>query len=181
MTSAPPTLRGEIAVSARQETLQVGYLHAVAAAAGCTLASPSPDVHGTDWNVEHPHSSHTTDPVAQIKVQLKATYQVKPDDLAGKTDFAFTLKNKHLNKLNMKSPLIPRLLVVLVMPDVVENWLLSSPDQLNLRHCAYWVNLAGLAATGVERTTVRVPVKNVFDDIGLCKIMEQVGKGVTPK
>ncbi|MYV63563.1 DUF4365 domain-containing protein, partial [Streptomyces sp. SID4931] len=45
-------LRGSLATTACMETLQVGYLHAVAAAAGCSLSQPFPD-NGIDWHVSH--------------------------------------------------------------------------------------------------------------------------------
>ena len=49
---AGQSMRGQLAVTSCMETLQVGYLHAVAAAAGCALASPFPD-NGIDWHVTH--------------------------------------------------------------------------------------------------------------------------------
>lgn len=54
-------LRGALATTACMETLQVGYLHAVAAAAGCSLSQPFPD-NGIDWHVSHgaPVTSSTT-------------------------------------------------------------------------------------------------------------------------
>ncbi|MEU5051167.1 DUF4365 domain-containing protein [Streptomyces sp. NPDC021096] len=72
---APP--RGTLATTACMETLQVGYLHAVAAAAGCSLAQPFPD-NGIDWHVSHSAPGHTADDEVTIKVQLKSTYQLGP-------------------------------------------------------------------------------------------------------
>lgn len=174
-------LRGEIATTARQEVLQVGYLYAVAAAAGSTLASPWPDVVGADWHLEHPHSEHVEDPVSQLKLQLKATYQVTPDDLVGKSEFSFTLDNDHLEKLNMVRTTLTRLLVVMLTPRDEGEWIDCSPDILGLRHCCYWVNLAGKQVTGVRKTTVHVATANVFDDVALCKIMADIGQGVVPR
>ncbi|MFE0201559.1 DUF4365 domain-containing protein, partial [[Kitasatospora] papulosa] len=67
-------LRGALATTACMETLQVGYLHAVAAAAGCSLSQPFPD-NGIDWHVSHSAPGHIVDDEVTIKVQLKATYQ----------------------------------------------------------------------------------------------------------
>lgn len=71
------TVRGSLATTACMETLQVGYLHAVAAAAGCSLSQPFPD-NGIDWHVSHSAPGHTVDDEVTIKVQLKATYQIPP-------------------------------------------------------------------------------------------------------
>lgn len=70
-------LRGTLATTACMETLQVGYLHAVAAAAGCSLSQPFPD-NGIDWHVSHGAPEHVVDDEVTIKVQLKATYQIPP-------------------------------------------------------------------------------------------------------
>ena len=75
--SATAPLRGTLATTACMETLQVGYLHAVAAAAGCSLSQPFPD-NGIDWHVSHSAPGHTVDDEVTIKVQLKATYQLAP-------------------------------------------------------------------------------------------------------
>lgn len=53
----------------------MGYLHAVAAAAGCSLSQPFPD-NGIDWHVSHGAPAHTVDDEVTIKVQLKCTYQI---------------------------------------------------------------------------------------------------------
>src|SRR5581483_6334161 len=74
----PGPVRGTLAVTACMATLQIGYLHAVAAAAGCSLAQPFPD-NGIDWHVSHSAPGHTADDEVTIKVQLKATYQVAPN------------------------------------------------------------------------------------------------------
>ncbi|MGQ4444511.1 DUF4365 domain-containing protein, partial [Streptomyces violaceoruber] len=59
--------RGSLATTACMETLQVGYLHAVAAAAGCSLSQPFPD-NGIDWHVSHSAPGHTVDDEVTIKV-----------------------------------------------------------------------------------------------------------------
>jgi hypothetical protein len=178
MTGAgPPILRGAVPKTACMEVLQVGYLHAVVAAAGCTLAEPRPD-RGIDWTVTHESSSHNSDPEVDLKIQLKCTHQV-PVPLSAPT-FPFTLENAHLSRLNIAAPTITRLLVVMLIPQEIEHWLEASGDYLALRHCSYWVNLAGVPLSGQDRTTVRLAADHVFDDVALCEIMRVIGQGGTP-
>ena len=59
-----PKSSGATFITAAMEVPQTGYLHAVAAAAGCALGKPSPHVHGTDYNVSHGSAERTTDTVA---------------------------------------------------------------------------------------------------------------------
>jgi hypothetical protein len=170
-------LRGHIATTACMETLQVGYLHAVAAAAGCSLAQPFPD-HGIDWHVSHSAPGHAVDDEVTIKVQLKATYQRAPRP-PGPT-FAFTLDNDHLVKLARSPVSVHKILVVMIVPRGRDDWIRAGHDRLALRHCCYWINLAGHPVTGRHRTTVRIPTSRIFDDRALCEIMTRVGAGGRP-
>ncbi|GHF39488.1 hypothetical protein GCM10010218_20960 [Streptomyces mashuensis] len=182
----PPTGpgRGSLATTACMETLQIGYLHAVAAAAGCTLAQPFPD-NGVDWHVSHSAPGHTADDEVTIKVQLKSTYQLGPRRLPARpgtppVTFPFTLDNDHLAKLARTPVAVHRILVVMLVPRARDDWLHAGHDALELRHCCYWTNLAGHPVTGRRRTTVRIPATRVFDDRALCEIMTRVGAGGRP-
>lgn len=172
-----PPPRGTLATTACMETLQVGYLHAVAAAAGCSLAQPFPD-YGIDWHVSHSTPRHAVDDEVTIKVQLKCTYQLAPRP-PGPT-FSFTLDNDHLAKLARTPVSVHKILVVMIVPRVRDDWLRAGHDRLELRHCCYWTNLAGHPVTGRRRTTVRIPTTRVFDDRALCEIMTRVGAGGRP-
>lgn len=175
--TGPAALRGNLATTACMETLQVAYLHAVAAAAGCSLSQPFPD-NGIDWQVSHGSPAHLVDDEVTIKIQLKATQQIAAAP-AG-THFSFTLDNEHLRKLARAQVAVPKILVVMLLPRRVDQWLRAGPQALELRHCCYWVNLAGHPVTGQRRTNVRVPTAKVFDDRALCDIMARVGAGGSP-
>ncbi|MCL2731683.1 MAG: DUF4365 domain-containing protein [Actinomycetia bacterium] len=170
-------LRGGLATTSCMETLQVGYLHAVAAAAGCSLAQPFPD-DGIDWHISHRSRTHAVDDEVTIKVQLKCTYQTAPNP-PGPT-FAFTLDNDHLAKLARTPVSVHKILVVMLVPRTQEEWLRAGHDRLELRHCCYWTNLAGHSVTGRYKTTVRIPTARIFDDRALCAIMARVGAGGRP-
>src|SRR4051812_16382768 len=88
-------LRGSVSVTQGMEMLHDAHIRAVAAAAGCMLMKPEPDINGIDWQIDHPHANHLADYTSSIKVQLKATGQVTPAELEGKDSFSFTLTNKH--------------------------------------------------------------------------------------
>ncbi|MET9451064.1 DUF4365 domain-containing protein [Streptomyces cinerochromogenes] len=177
LPESPGTLRGTLATTACMETLQVGYLHAVAAAAGCSLSQPFPD-NGIDWHVSHSAPGHTVDDEVTIKVQLKATYQIAPNP-PGRF-FSFTLDNDHLRKLARTPVSVHKILVVMLVPRAQDDWLRAGHDRLDLRHCCYWTNLAGHPLTGRHRTTVRIPTSRIFDDRALCEIMTRVGTGGRP-
>ena len=111
-------------------------------------------------------------------MQLKCTYQVAPNP-PGRF-FSFTLDNDHLRKLARTPVSVHKILVVMLVPRTQDDWLRAGHDRLDLRHCCYWVNLAGHAITGRTRTTVRIPTNRIFDDRALCEIMTRVGTGGRP-
>jgi hypothetical protein len=171
-------LRGDLADTASMEILQIGYLHAVAAAAKCSIAAPNPDKR-LDWIITHQSNAHTAgDDEATLKVALKSTTQVAANP-SGDT-FPFTLKNEHLKYLSYVDPTVNRIMVAMVLPPNIDDWIRANGNYLELRHCCYWVNLSGWPITGQERTTVRVPTDQVFDDYALCGIMASIGSGGKP-
>jgi hypothetical protein len=177
-SAAIAPLRGAVPITQAMEVLQIGYLHAVVAAARCSLADPRPD-RGVDWLVTHESASHQSDPEADLKVQLKSTQGVNIP-VKG-SSFAFTLENEHLRKLAVPTPTVTRLLVVMLQPTNVERWIKGSHNLMALRHCCYWVNLAGHPISGKDKTTVRVETSHVFDDMALCNIMRTIGQKGVPR
>lgn len=179
MAAVTAMLRGEIPQTSAMELLQIGYLHSVVAAAGCTLGAPFPD-RGIDWTVNHESSQHSVDPEATIKISLKSTSTVGPNPSGA--HFSFRLENEHLRKLEASPVTVPRILVVMLVPPSWDDWIAVGSNNLTVAHCSYWVNLEGMqhsrAAGG--KTTVHIPTANIFDDKALCEIMQRVGSGGRP-
>ncbi|WP_241692147.1 DUF4365 domain-containing protein [Streptomyces sp. N1] len=175
MPDAP--LRGDLPKKQRMEMLQDSYLRAVAAAAGCTMAKPEPD-DGIDWKLSHTSDSHTADCQIDLKIQLKSTWTSAPNPSNGFV--SVNLSNERL-KLLARSPVtVHRILVAMIVPENIAEWVEASHDIFQLRHCAYWRSVTGVAASGERHTTVRVSTSQIFDDVSLCAIMERIGKGGAP-
>jgi Domain of unknown function (DUF4365) len=170
-------VRGALATTSCMETLQIGYLHAVAAAAGCTL-SPAFPGNGIDWHISHTARGHSVGSEVTIKAQLVCTDRIPPHP--GGPSFGLTLDNEHLVALARTPVSVPTILVVMIAPRAMGEWLRASPDRLELRHCCYWTNLAGHAVIGRHKTNVRIPTSRIFDDRALCEIMTRVGAGGRP-
>lgn len=167
-------LRGDLGITQSMETLQDGYLYAVAAAARCSLAPPNRD-RGIDWIVSHQSTEHSHDFEAELRVQLKSTYQTSPTTMG--EELSISIENEQLKRL-VKSPVIvSTILVVMMVPRNIENWIAVEREHLTVRHSAYWANLAGLAITGQNKTVVKIPTTQVFDDVALCEMMKRIGAG----
>src|SRR5208282_238561 len=89
--------------------------------------------------------------------QLKCTSMNEIDDV----NIRFPLKLKNYDDLRNELVMIPRLLVVVVVPESVDDWIEHEEEGLTLRRCGYWLSLRGRSETTNETTvTVRLPRTN---------------------
>ncbi|HRI68370.1 MAG TPA: DUF4365 domain-containing protein [Polyangium sp.] len=161
--------------------LSYAYLHAVAghAGVGCRYACRHEDGRGIDaqltaWG-SWPDSYRTE---VNLNVQLKATTDKLTDD---GLHFSYFIKESktstHYDDLRSKTVDIPRILVVLCLPEDSSAWLAHSADQLVLKRCAYWVNLRGAGPTDNKSgVTVKFPKTQVFSPDGLKALIAQLPK-----
>lgn len=175
--AAAAVLRGELRKTNQMENLHVAYIHAVAAAAGCTVATFNTD-NGIDCQMVHRSQTHVPEPDARLEIQLKATHRVSPTDKPKYV--SVQLKNERYRLYAVRNPTVPKIVVAMTMPADPADWILATHDLLSVRHCSYWVNIAGMIPTGKDETIVRVPTEQVFDDLALCDIMSRIGQGGAP-
>ena len=156
-----------------KEHLALSYVYAVASRASCACQVTTVDMDSIDLKLQRRNDD---DPRAvlrspEVAIQVKA----HPAAITGDV-IPFPLPRKNHHDL-VKRTVVPRLLVVVVLPAEPEQWLSISPDQLVLRRCGYWVNLLGLPPTENEaRQTVHLPVAQTFDVAAVQRFMRQVAK-----
>jgi len=85
---------------------------------------------------------------------------------------AFPLLRKNYDELRQLT-LIPRLLVVLLLPEKLEHWLEQSEEQLVSRHCAYWTSLLESPQRDTRSITVKLPRPQLFSAENLTNLMER--------
>lgn len=159
------------------EELQVGYIRAVAASAGCLVGSLNID-DGVDVELRHKADCHThiTDRVARLEVQLKATSRNMSDSgyLTAK------MNHERWEYFRTKDPTIDKIIVVMAIPGSQEHWTYARHKSLSIHYCGYWVNIAGVADTDAAEPTVKASQEQIFNDIALCDMMERIGQGGAP-
>ena len=98
----------------------------------------------------------------------------------GAISIKYRLEQRTYELLRDPEAPIPRILVLLVLPDDEAEWLDQSEEHLVLRRCAYWQSLTGWEPV-TNRKTVRltIPRNNVFSVESLRGIMNRVKLGVT--
>ena len=154
--------------SAQQERFGDSFVLAVASVAGCAYGKPETDNDSIDWTL-----SCRLPRRPKIDVQLKTT---SFNEDIGDT-ISYALKKKNYDDLILIDVLIPRILVLVVVPENLDEWLSLSSEQLILRSSAYWVSLAGLPTSdNIASVTVQVSKKQPFTVEELHRMMHKINK-----
>lgn len=168
----PPWRDLGMARTAQQEGFGDGYLLAVAAAAGCATSLRRPDDDSIDWTLSCKLSLR---PKLDIQMKTTTIHEMNGEELH------YPLKIKNYNDLVMTNILVPRILILVLLPRDVENWLKVSSTELILRRCSYWASLRGLPESDNESTvTVPIPRTNLFTVEALCEMMAKINEGGAP-
>jgi hypothetical protein len=160
----------------RKEQFSNAYVRAVASVAGFTLAKPKVDDDSIDLMIAQRGGAGTVRS-PRLELQLKCTER----DIINNGNLHFPLKLKNYDDLRVHDVLVPRILVVLYVPDNLADWIEHTEQQMLMRHCAYWVSLRGLPATkNTTNVTVQIPQANLFDPTSFSAIMARIGGGGLP-
>lgn len=164
-------------LSQRKEQFSNAYLQAVSSVASFSLFPPPPvDDDSVDRTVAASGGSGTIRS-PRLDVQLKCTAAPLPNG----SHISYGLKLKNYDDLRPENVLVPRILVVVFVPDDIESWLEQSEEKLSMKYCGYWASLRGMKEVeNKARVTVRLPRSNLFTVDALSSIMEGVGNGVWP-
>ncbi len=158
----------------RQEALCRAYVHGVAALAGLNSCD-----HGNDYGIDlslrtvEELGNRHEDGGTQVDLQLRSTTRAHVS--ADSVRYDLDVRTYDLLR---RLPRVPRILVVLVLPDDERQWLTLSSEELVIRHAAYWYALRGaepIAATSSIRLTI--PRTQLFDVVGLRALMLRISQG----
>ncbi len=163
-------------ISQQKEQFSNTYLQAITTVAGYSLYKPSVDDDSVDWGIAT-RGIMGRIRAPRLELQLKSTSRELLDD----NYLRYPLKLKNYDDLRLVDFAIPRILVVLVLPEHRKDWLQQSEEELCIRYCAYWVSLRGLPETPNTTTvTISLPRTNQFTVAALQSIMQRIGQGVEP-
>ena len=163
-------------INQQKEQFSNIYLQAVTTVAGYSLYKPSVDDDSVDWGIA---AKGGTGPirVPRLELQLKSTSRDIQDD----NSIRYPLKLKNYDDLRMDNFAIPRILVIVLIPEKLEDWLTQSETQLCIRNCGYWNSLRGNPITqNTTAVTATIPRTNQFTVVALQSIMEGISQGVQP-
>jgi hypothetical protein len=168
----PPLPNLGMARTAQQEEFGDAYLLAVAGVAGCATSLRRPDDDSIDWTL-----SCRLPLRPKLDIQMKTITTIAEDA----DTIQYPLKVKNYNDLIITNILVPRILILVLLPPQIEEWLALSPTALILRRCSYWTSLRGRPTSDNEHTvTVPIPRANMFTVEALCGMMAQINEGGAP-
>lgn len=157
--------------NSQKEEFSLAYIRAVATVAGYHTSRPDFDRDSVDLSIAEVGAKGTTRS-PRLDVQAKCTSR----DLIHGGTINFPLEVGNYNDL--RAPvMVPRLLIVVTVPEYVGDWLNQSEEELVLKHCGYWLSLRGLRATGnVANVTVSIPRSQIFTPPALQQMMLAIDK-----
>jgi hypothetical protein len=160
----------------RKEQFSHAYVQAVAACAGFAWSKPSVDDDSVDLTL-HQTGGKGTIRSPKLDLQLKCKAMATPPEQV----FSHSIKLKNYDDLRDESVLIPRILIVVLVPDDPADWLGHTEAELALRRCGYWSSLRGLpASANATGQTVQMSRQRTFTVASLREIMERIGTGGLP-
>ncbi len=157
--------------SVLKEQLSITYVRAVAYAAGAVVDELRVDRDSVDVAIR---SKGQVGPRRSPSVDAQLKCHTGGPNAAG--EVVFDLKLKNYLDLIPPNNLVPRILVVVCIPDDVADHARWTPEELVLRRCGYWKHLGGLSVTS-NKTSVRVKLSDVFSPDALVGILRDVAHG----
>jgi hypothetical protein len=157
----------------QKEQFSNAFLHAIASVSECSISKPSVDDDSVDWTLSKKIARRP-----RLDLQLKCTGT--PETVTA-TGISFVLKKKNYCDLRQSDLIVPRILIVVFVPEEVNDWLISGPEVLTLRRCAYWMSLRGLPDSENETAkTVYLPASQQFNVEALNDMMHTISQGGQP-
>ena len=159
-------------IGQRKEQFSRAYVHAVASVAGYSMSVPPVD----DDSVDLMLAGRSVDGIPcrpRLEMQLKCT----SGDVLRDDQILYSLRRKNYDELKITDLLVPRLLVVVLVPESEEDWIRHGEDEMAIRRCGYWVSLRGRpATTNAYSVAVHLPRSQVFDVEGLRGLMGRASR-----
>jgi len=165
-----------IDIRQRKEQFSKALIHAVATAAGFKLGNFEVDDESVDTTVAASGGGGTLKS-PRLDVQLKCT----ESDVLKEDGIHFPLKRKNYDDLRDTELMVPKILVVMIVPPNPDDWLVcNSGSHYALSRYAWWVSIRGAdEKAGVEKPTIVLPRSNEFTAVALQQLMTKVSNKET--
>lgn len=159
-------------INQQKEQFSNVYVRAVVTVAGYSLYRPEVDDDSIDLGIVARSGTGKVQ-APRLELQLKCTSTNILDGRCAR----FPLPIKNYNDLRITS-LVPRILVVVLVPKSPDDWLHHSETEMCLRRCGYWVSLREQPTTqNSTAVTVELPRSNQFNVESITSVMNRISQG----
>lgn len=165
----------EMEKTEQMQQFSLAFVYAIAAQAGCNHSKPEVDDHSVDLKLLKNMPGHLLeDP--ELNIQMKSTYQ---DLKRCENVLKYVLRNmKNYNDLRKTNVQIPRILVLVRMPENPDKWIKEQNDCIELYRDVYWVSLKGFPEKlNTTSVTIDIPVTQRFNATELTRLMNCIADG----
>jgi hypothetical protein len=162
-------------INQQKEQFSITYIRAIASVAVYSLYRLEIDNDSVDLGII---SRGGTGKIIlpRLELQLKCTAR----NFLEENYLKYPLMLKNYNDLRINA-LVPRILVVVLVPEKITDWIRQTEEVLCLKYCAYWVSLHGMPdTTNITNVTVEVPRINQFTPDALQAIIQRINYGDLP-
>lgn len=157
-------------IEEQKQQFSVAVARAVAAVCGLAYATPETDEDSIDATIALRGGGGTVRS-PKLDVQLKCSSIVN----SSSDEMSYALKIKNYNELRAADVMVPRILVVVLVPDGLMEWMHWTEHHLMLKKCAYWLSLRGMPETAnTSSVTVKLLKSQPFHPEALTAIFDRL-------
>lgn len=158
----------------KKEEFSYGYIQLISSISGFSVekSGRARDNSGIDVTIVAPDEIEDVD-APRLDAQVKCTTLA-----AEKNGFiTYPLAVKNYNKLIKIKSFVPQILIIVLVPKTIDDWLNISERETLMKKCGYWVSLRGGKPTNNTKTvTIEIPKDNLLTPETISKLMKQAAE-----
>jgi hypothetical protein len=163
-------------ITNQKEQFNVAYVGAMAAQAGLNTGNMKVDNQSIDLDVDGECPAAITNRFPKISLQFKCTSQ----KLVKNGVIKFPLSRKNYDDLKNERLIVPRYLIVLLVPDDPKQWLVHKDDHMTVHNTCYWASIQPIPNLGNKKSvTIDIPISQRLDTATLLRLITLASEGIT--
>ena len=161
-------------ITKKKELFSIAFVKSIASVLGFNPSKLEVDDDSIDLYLSAKGYEQTKIRNPQLQLQLKCTKKTPGND--GFLHFPLSIKN--YNDLRGDNVLCPRYLIVITIPNDLNNWIHIDKDKLILYKCGYWLSLKNAPDNSNEDSvTVKIPISNLLTVNQMKILMDKASMG----
>jgi hypothetical protein len=161
-------------INQKKELFSIAYVRAVASVVGCNVIKPEIDEDSIDLSLAMKMDSGRIR-YSKLDMQLKCTSKSSIINSV----IQYDLHEKNFDNLRNPDCLVPRVLIVTLVPDDPAEWVEQDQNRLLMKKCSYWFSLKSLPKPSPPPYRVHIPDTQIFNTQALLNMMQNISNGIS--